>query len=166
MQYLSSCQLDFAFRASSLFLIPFMILFLGPCGSPILFRSFSEQITSERRCLKAHISLMDCSILNLKIYTESANESLFSLYNHFWIMMFHCVISNNKTELNWKCDWILYRSHSMRLVVGIAMVSLVLCFNILVWAIASIEHSPKKLEESIFDLPWLGLFYWPQQCST
>ena len=53
------------------------------CLYDLLFYQYVHIIALERSCLKVHISITNSSILNLKMYSESANQSLLSLYNKF-----------------------------------------------------------------------------------
>ena len=53
------------------------------CLYDLSFHQYVHIITLEGPCLKAHISVTDCSILNFKKYSESANQSLLDLHNHF-----------------------------------------------------------------------------------
>ena len=53
------------------------------CLYDLSFYQYVHIITSEGPCLKARISVKDYSILNLKKYSESENQSLLGLYNHF-----------------------------------------------------------------------------------
>ncbi len=86
----------------------------------LLLYRYVHMITSERPCLKALISVSDCSILTLKRYSESENQSVLGLYTYFWI---HPIVLSVITKLKLK---VLLRLHSMRLnliVIRIAMVS-------------------------------------------
>ena len=55
------------------------------CLYDLSFYQYVHIVTFEGPCLKAHISVTDCSIVNLKMYSEKANQSLLSLYNKFLI---------------------------------------------------------------------------------
>ena len=57
------------------------------CLYDLSFHQYVHIITLEGPCLKAHISVTDCSILNLKRYSESTNQSLLIISEYFSIVL-------------------------------------------------------------------------------